>query len=136
MGRQRLEFGALDPDEREEARAEMLTFFIGQTAAKRAEPVDDIISQLLQLRVERELVEMTHILGTVAIEEWFERAPSFRLEDPAAVTWSRRHARPAEPPGAVRLTLPTGPSRSANSATGWWIPRDCDVKACRVQGAR
>lgn len=62
--RQLLEFGALDPYGREEARGEMLTFFMGQIERKRVEPGDDIISQLLELRVEGEPVEMTHILGT------------------------------------------------------------------------
>lgn len=61
-----LEFG-YDQERRMKARDELITYFSGVMAERRAEPGDDLISELLQAEVDGEPIPDHHVLGTVAL---------------------------------------------------------------------
>jgi len=59
-----LELGATDIDVRLAARRGLIEFLIGQIEKRRAEPTDDLISQLMAAEVDGEPVSPAHIIGT------------------------------------------------------------------------
>jgi cytochrome P450 len=59
-----LELGATDVELRLESRNALITFLIGQLEARRAQPTDDLISQLMAAEVDGEPVPPHHIIGT------------------------------------------------------------------------
>ena len=61
-----LEFGH-DPERSGPAWEAMAIYFIGAITQRRAEPGDDLISDLIRAEVDGESVSDTHILGTVAL---------------------------------------------------------------------
>jgi cytochrome P450 len=61
-----LEF-AYDEERRTKARGELAAYFLGLLEERRANPGDDLISELLQTEVDGQPVPDVHILGTVAL---------------------------------------------------------------------
>lgn len=61
-----LEF-AYDAERRAKARNELVPYFFGLMEERRANPGDDLISELLQAEVDGQPVPDAHILGTVAL---------------------------------------------------------------------
>jgi cytochrome P450 len=59
-----LEIGLTNPEVREPARRELLTFLNEQINERRERPRDDLISKLVHSEVEGEPVSHTHLLGT------------------------------------------------------------------------
>jgi cytochrome P450 len=62
--REFLEFGPFNPEGAVEARANILTFVWNQIQDRRQNPKDDLLSYLVQQKVDGQPVPDTHILGT------------------------------------------------------------------------
>jgi cytochrome P450 len=62
-----LELGLQDPVLREKSRNELIDFFAAELADRKANPRDDLISELLAAEVEGERVSDVHILGTLGL---------------------------------------------------------------------
>ena len=62
-----LELGLQDPVLREKSRNELIGFFAAELADRKANPRDDLISELLAAEVEGEPVSDVHILGTLGL---------------------------------------------------------------------
>jgi cytochrome P450 len=62
--RKALEVGLINPDVGFETRAQILTFFRDQIAERREKPKDDLITYLLNAKVDGQPVPEGHILGT------------------------------------------------------------------------
>lgn len=62
--RQALEVGLINPEVGFETRAQILTFFRDQIAERREKPKDDLISYLVNAKVDGQPVPEGHILGT------------------------------------------------------------------------
>lgn len=61
-----LEFG-YDEERRIKARDEIVTYFAGVMAERRAAPGDDLISELLHTEIDGEPIPDHHVIGTVAL---------------------------------------------------------------------
>ena len=59
-----LEVGATDPEVRANAFRNIVLFFVDEVADRRANPRDDLISEMLEFEVDGEPVPESHILGT------------------------------------------------------------------------
>ncbi len=62
-----LELGLQDPELRQKSRNELIGFFAAELADRKANPRDDLISELLAAEVEGEPVSDVHILGTLGL---------------------------------------------------------------------
>lgn len=59
-----LELGLVNPAVREKYRGKISEFFMEQIADRRANPRDDLISQLMEVEIDGELISDRHIQGT------------------------------------------------------------------------
>ena len=62
-----LELGLQDPELRQKSRNELIAFFAGEIEDRKANPRDDLISELLAAEVDGEHVSDVHILGTLGL---------------------------------------------------------------------
>lgn len=59
-----LELGLVNPAVREKYRGKIAEFFMGEIADRRANPRDDLISQLLEVEIDGEPISDLHVQGT------------------------------------------------------------------------